>query len=231
MKLLLVEDDPLLGGSLQKGLREADYAVDWARDGAEGWHFLRTGDYDGVVLDWMLPTLSGIEILRRHRAAGARTPVLMLTARDTSRDTVAGLDAGADDYLIKPFDFAVMLARLRALIRRRYEKTASTIRVADLEIDLARREARRAGERIALTPREFAFLELLALRANEVVSRSEIWNKVYETEDEGVSNAIDVFMSHLRRKIDNGRTPLLRTVRGQGYMLRVDACETPSADD
>lgn len=227
MKLLLIEDDPLLGRSLQKGLREADYALDWARDGEEGWHLLRTGDYDGVVLDWMLPKIAGIEILKRHRAVGGQTPILLLTARDATADTITGLDTGADDYLIKPFEFSVLLARLRALVRRRYDKPASCIRVADLEVDLAKREARRDGHGISLTSREFALLELLALRANEVVSRSEIWNKVYESDDEGESNAIDVFISHLRRKIDAGHTPLLRTVRGQGYMLCGEGGEAP----
>lgn len=223
MKLLLIEDDPLLGKSLQKGLREADYAVDWARDGEEGWHLLHTGDYDGVVLDWMLPKIAGIEILKRDRAAGGQTPILLLTARDATADTIAGLDAGADDYLIKPFEFSVLLARLRALVRRRYDKPASCIRIADLEVDLAKREVHRAGTSIALTPREFALLELLALHTNQVVSRAEIWSKVYESDDEGESNAIDVFISHLRRKIDAGHAPLLRTVRGRGYMLRSES--------
>ncbi|TWT41273.1 Transcriptional regulatory protein CusR [Phycisphaerae bacterium RAS1] len=230
MKLLVAEDDALLGRALLKGLREADYAVDWARDGDEAAHLLRTGDYDGVVLDWMLPRLSGLELLRRHRAAGGKTPVLMLTARDTSGDTVAGLDAGADDYLVKPFEFSVLLARLRALVRRRYDAASSVIRVADLEVDLARREVRRAGQPIALTAREFTLLELLALRVDHVVSRTEIWNKLYETDDPGTSNTVDVYIAYLRRKIDRGRRPLIVTRRGQGYMLRGDSCGHPSDD-
>jgi DNA-binding response OmpR family regulator len=222
VKLLLVEDDPLLGGALCKGLREADYAVDWARDGGDGWHLLHTGDYDCIILDWMLPKLSGIDVLRRHRAAGGHTPVLLLTARDAPGDAVAALDAGADDYVVKPFEFSVLLARLRALVRRRYEHDASVLRVADLEVDLARREARRAGRVIPLTPREFGLLELLTLRADHVVSRTEIWNKLYDSDDEGSSNTVDVYVSYLRKKIDRGRDSLIVTRRGQGYMLRSD---------
>jgi DNA-binding response OmpR family regulator len=231
MKLLIVEDDHLLGRALRVGLREADYAVDWTQDGEEGWHLLRTGDYDGVILDWMLPKISGIDLLRRHRAAGGQTPILMLTARDNSADTVSGLDAGADDYLIKPFEFTVLLARLRALVRRRYAKASSMMRVADLEVDLARREARRGGAAIPLTAREFTLLELLALNAGRVVSRTEIWDKLYESQDEGTSNTVDVYISYLRRKIDRGRAPLIVTRRGQGYMLRDDPCNPHSRDD
>ena len=229
MKLLLVEDDVLLGSSLARGLREADYAVDWSRDGEEGEHFLRTGDYDGVVLDWMLPKRTGIDILQRYRARGGACPVLMLTARDSSADAVRGLDGGADDYLIKPFDFSVLLARLRALVRRKYGKTAAVIRVADLEVDLAARQARRGGESIDLTPREFALLEILALHANELVTRTEIWNKLYDSDDEGMSNTIDVYISYVRRKIDRGREPLIITRRGHGYMLRGEPCDRRSA--
>src|SRR5262245_57455242 len=140
MKLLVIEDDRLLGGSLAKGLREATYAVDWACDGELGWQLLRTGDYDAVILDWMLPGMSGLDILRQHRAVQGTTPILMLTARDTAHDTVLGLDTGADDYLVKPFDFGELLARVRALSRRRYGKTSSVLHVADLEVDQGRRE-------------------------------------------------------------------------------------------
>jgi len=224
MKLLVVEDDQLLGRSLVKGLREADYVVDLAQSGDEGWHLLRTGDYDGVVLDWMLPVIPGIEILRRYRASGGQTPILLLTARDTSADIVRGLDGGADDYLVKPFDFGVLLARLRSLVRRGYGKPGPVIRVADLELDQAMREVRRGGEPIELTPREYMLLELLALRANQVVTRTEIWNKLYESDNEGMSNTVDVYISYLRRKVDRGRTPLIVTRRGHGYMLRGEPC-------
>lgn len=231
MKLLLVEDDNLLGGALVQGLREAEYTVDWARDGEEGWYLLRTGNYDGVILDWMLPLLDGLSILHRHRQAGGKTPILMLTARDATRDVVQGLDRGADDYLVKPFEFTELLARLRVLVRRRYAQSSSTIRVADLEVDLARREVRRGGSTIPLTAREFSLLELLALQANRVVTRTEIWDKLYETEEESTSNVVDVYISYLRRKLDRGRKPLIITRRGQGYMLRGEPCGPPSEDD
>lgn len=229
MKLLVVEDDQLLGSSLRRGLREAGFAVDWSLDGEDGWHLVRSGDYDGVVLDWMLPKLSGLDLLRRLRAAQRRTPVLMLTARDATADTVAALDAGADDYLVKPFEFTVLLARLRALMRRHYEHADSLLRIADLEVDLARREARRGGAPLPLTAREFGLLELLALRANSVVSRTEIWEKLYESESENTSNTVDVYISYLRRKIDRGRPPLIVTRRGQGYMLQGTPCAAPSS--
>ncbi len=228
MKLLVVEDDQLLGRSIVKGLREADYAVDWTQSGDEGWHLLRSGEYDGVVLDWMLPGIPGIEVLRRHRAGGGRTPILLLTARDTSVDTVRGLDCGADDYLIKPFDFAVLLARLRSLVRRGYGRPGPIVRIADLELDQAKREVRRGGKPIDLTPREYTLLELLAMRANQVVTRAEIWNKLYESDNEGTSNTVDAYISYLRRKIDDGRPPLIVTRRGHGYMLRGEPCDPPS---
>lgn len=227
MKLLLVEDDELLGQSLTQGLREAGYVLDWVRDGGHGSRLLQTGEYDGVVLDWMLPEVSGLELLRRHRKLGGRTPILMLTARDSTADRVAGLDGGADDYLIKPFEFDELLARVRVLLRHRYAQTSSSIRIADLEVDLARREARRAGKPLDLTAREFALLELLALRANQVVSRLEIWDKLYESDADRPSNIVDVYISYLRRKVDRGRKRLIVTRRGEGYMLRGDACDHP----
>jgi len=224
VKLLLVEDDELLGAALAQGLRENGYTLDWARDGQHAWRLLSGTSHDGVILDWMLPRLSGLEVLRGHRRAGGRTPVLMLTARDATRDVVEALDAGADDYLVKPFEFAELLARIRVLLRHGYAHPSSVIGVADLEVDLGRREARRGGEAIELTAREFALLELLALRANRVVSRLEIWEKLYETDEDRSSNVVDVYISYLRRKIDRGRTPLIVTRRGQGYMLRGEPC-------
>jgi DNA-binding response OmpR family regulator len=231
MKLLVIEDDDLLGRALCQGLREAHYVLDWAKDGSEGWHLLRTGHYDGAILDWMLPGVSGTEILARHRSAGGATPILMLTAKDAAHDMVRALDGGADDYLVKPFDFGVLLARLRALVRRAHAKPDPVIRVADLEIDLARREVRRGGADIPLTPREFGLLELLALHANEVVTRSQIWDRLYETDAEVASNGVDVYISYLRRKIDRGRTPLIVTRRGHGYLLRADPCDSRSGAD
>lgn len=159
------------------------------------------------------------------------TPVLMLTARDATSDLVTGLDAGADDYLVKPFEFAELLARMRVLVRRRYAQGSSVIRVADLEVDLGRREARRGGQAIDLTAREFALLELLALRANQVVSRLEIWDKLYDTDVDGTSNVVDVYISYLRRKVDRGRSPLIVTRRRQGYMLQGEPCDQVSDED
>ena len=223
MKLLLVEDDDLLGSSLSQGLREAGYALDWARDGEHASRLLHGTPYDGVILDWMLPGLSGLEVLRRHRQRGGRIPVILLTARDATSDLVTGLDSGADDYLVKPFELAELLARVRVLLRHHYAQPSSIIRIADLAVDLGRREAQRGGEPIELTAREFALLELLALRANHVVSRLEIWEKLYESDEDRSSNVVDVYVSYLRKKIDRGRTPLIVTRRGEGYMLRGDA--------
>lgn len=227
MKLLLVEDDALLGQALVQGLRENGYALDWAQDGPHAARLLAGGDYDGVILDWMLPGLDGLSILRHHRQRGGRAPVLMLTARDATADLVAALDGGADDYLVKPFEFAELLARVRVLLRHRYAQASSLIRVADLEVDLGLREARRGGESLDLTAREFALLELLALRANQVVSRLDIWEKLYDDEDDRTSNVVDVYISYLRRKIDRGRRPLIVTRRGEGYILRGETCGRP----
>lgn len=157
--------------------------------------------------------------------------MLMLTARDATSDVVSGLDSGADDYLVKPFDFAELLARVRVLLRHRYAQPSSVIRVADLEVDLGLREARRGGTRVDLTAREFALLELLALRANQVVSRLDIWEKLYETDEDRTSNVVDVYISYLRRKIDRGRRPLIITRRGEGYILRGETCDRHSPAD
>ncbi len=224
MKLLLVEDDDLLGQSLAQGLRENGYTLDWAQDGRYSELLLSSSVYDAAIVDWMLPELSGLEVVRRHRARGGRTPVVMLTARDTTSDVVCALDSGADDYLVKPFEFAELLARIRVLLRHGHGQKSSVIRVADLEVDVALREARREGVRLDLTAREFALLELLAFRANHVVTRLEIWEKLYDTDEERTSNVVDVYISYLRRKIDHGRVPLIVTRRGEGYMLRGETC-------
>lgn len=230
-QILIIEDDPKTLSAIREGLRLDGHDAVAATSGEAGTTLCRSGTFDAIVLDWMLPERSGIEVLKTLRAEGIRTPVLLLTARDTIEDRVLGLDSGADDYLIKPFEFTVLLARLRALVRRRYAKASSMMRVADLEVDLARREARRGGAAIPLTAREFTLLELLALNAGRVVSRTEIWDKLYESQDEGTSNTVDVYISYLRRKIDRGRAPLIVTRRGQGYMLRDDPCNPHSRDD
>ena len=222
MRVLLIEDYPPLVRSVSQGLREAGYAVDTATDGDAGLHCAETQAYDAVILDLMLPKLDGLTVLRRLRGEKNTTPVLVLTARDRVEDRVKGLDLGADDYLVKPFAFEELLARVRALVRRRYQSPASTIRVGDLEIDTTARSVHRGGTAILLSAKEYALLEYLAARAGHVVSRSEIWDHVYDFASEPTSNVVDVYIGYLRRKIDlPGRPKLIHTRRGQGYVLGV----------
>jgi DNA-binding response OmpR family regulator len=219
---LIIEDYLPLSKSLGQGFREAGYAVDLARDGEEGLAFAETHPYDAIVLDLMLPKLDGLGVLARVRSAGD-TPVLILTARDAVEDRVQGLDLGADDYLVKPFAFAELLARVRVMIRRRYRTSLSTLCIADLEIDSGARVVRRAGATIALSAREYALLEYLAARRGQVVARSEIWAHVYDFASEPSSNVIDVYIGYLRKKIDQEHAlKLIRTRRGLGYVLEAD---------
>ncbi len=220
MRLLLIEDYAPLRKSLAKGLREAGFAVDVTGDGEEGFWYAKSNDYDVILLDLMLPKMDGLTILRRLRKEGSAVQVLILTAKDTVDDRVKGLNLGADDYLVKPFAFEELLARVRALVRRNYESRSPVIRVADLEINTSTRVVRRTGEVIALTPREYALLEFLALRAGQVVTRAEIWEHLYDFEDESTSNVTDVYILYLRRKLERGGRPrLIQTRRGVGYVL------------
>jgi DNA-binding response OmpR family regulator len=221
VRVLVVEDFPLLRDSLAQGLREAGYAVDTAGDGEEGLWFARSGEFDTIILDLMLPKLNGLKALRKLREKDAVTPVLILTARDAPRDRVDGLDAGADDYLVKPFAFAELLARVRALIRRKYDKRDPRITVGDLELDTTSRTVRRGGREIVLSGREYALLEFLALRRGQDVNRSEICQHVYDFHAETESNVVDVFIGHLRRKLEDPDSPrkLIHTRRGFGYVL------------
>ena len=220
MKVLLVEDYVPLRKSVARGLQEAGFAVDATGDGEEGLWYARSGDYDVIVLDLMLPKVDGLTILRRLREREDPVPVLILTARDTVPDRVRGLDLGADDYLVKPFAFDEFLARVRALVRRKYETRSPSVQVGDLEVDTSRRTARRGGRTIELTTREYALLELLALRAGQVVSRTEIWEHLYDFAAEPASNVIDVYIGHLRKRLEAGGRPrLIHTRRGLGYML------------
>jgi len=220
MRLLLIEDYRPLQKSLAKGLREAGFAVDTTGDGAEGLWYAMGNDYDVIILDLMLPGMDGLSILKKIRSEGKKTHVLILTARDTVPDRVHGLDLGADDYLVKPFAFEELLARVRSLVRRRYERKQPLIEVADLKIDTAAQRVWRGGDEIVLTGREYALLEYLALRAGQTVSRSDIWQHLYEFESQATSNVVDVYIGYLRKKIDlPGRSPLIQTVRGRGYML------------
>ncbi len=220
MRVLVVEDYQLLRESLASGLEQLGYAVDATGDGAEGlWH-AENHPYDVIVLDLMLPKLGGLDLLQRVRDGGNTVPVLVLTAKDAIEDRVRGLDHGADDYLVKPFAFAELAARVRALVRRRYDRDVAMIRIADLEIDTLKRSVRRGTDVVPLSAREYALLEYLASRAGHVVTRTEIWDHVYDAADEPWSNVLDVHISRLRRKIDHGREPtLIHTRRGLGYLL------------
>jgi two-component system copper resistance phosphate regulon response regulator CusR len=225
MKLLVVEDEPKTGDYLRQGLVEAGFVVDLARDGIDGLHLGETGDYDLAILDVMLPKLDGWQVLAGLRRAGREMPVLFLTARDQVEDRVKGLELGADDYLVKPFAFAELLARVRTLLRRgSRSQEPQQLRAADLELDLLRRRASRAGRHIDLTAKEFALLELLLRRQGEVLPRSLIASQVWDMNFDSDTNVIEVAMRRLRAKIDDGfETKLIRTVRGMGYVLEVDA--------
>jgi len=220
VRILLVEDEPDAARLLAKGLREEAYAVDLAADGEKALEQAATNDYDLVILDVMLPRKNGFEVCRELRASGSAVPVLMLTARDAVGDRVAGLDSGADDYLPKPFDFDELLARVRALLRRRPALYPEVITVADLSIDTRARRVTRGGEEVALTAKEYALLEYLARRAGEVVGRADIAEHVWDETYDPFSKVIEVFIQRLRRKVDEGRDPkLIHTRRGEGYTL------------
>jgi two-component system copper resistance phosphate regulon response regulator CusR len=223
MRILLVEDEPAAARILAKGLRRQKYAVDVAADGESAEHEASVNDYDLIILDVMLPRKDGFEVCRELRAAGSAVPVLMLTARDTVRDRIAGLDIGADDYLTKPFDFHELLARVRALLRRGQALRPERIEVADLTVDTRAHLVERAGRKIELTGKEYALLEYLARRAGELVSRAEIGEHVWDVNFDPFSNLIEVYIRRLRRKIDDGhRLKLIRTLRGEGYLLVAD---------
>ena len=222
MKILIVEDEQKTGDYLKQGLSEAGFMVDLVRDGLDGLHLALTDDYDLVVLDVMLPGLDGWQVLQRIRQGGKHMPVLFLTARDQITDRVKGLELGADDYLIKPFAFSELLARVRTLLRRGKTKEPDMLQAADLELDLLRRRVTRAGKRIDLTAKEFALLELLLRRQGEVLPRSLIASQVWDMNFDSDTNVIEVAMRRLRAKIDDNFEPkLIRTLRGMGYVLEI----------
>jgi two-component system copper resistance phosphate regulon response regulator CusR len=222
MKILIVEDEQKTGDYLKQGLSEAGFVADLARDGVDGLHLALTEDYDLVVLDVMLPRLDGWQVLREIRSKGKHMPVLFLTARDQVEDRVKGLEFGADDYLVKPFAFSELLARVRALLRRGKTNEPELFHIADLELDLLRRRVTRSGKRIDLTAKEFALLELLLRRQGEVLPRSLIASQVWDMNFDSDTNVIEVAVRRLRAKIDDDFEPkLIRTVRGMGYVLEI----------
>jgi DNA-binding response OmpR family regulator len=223
MRVLLVEDYKPLCRALKQGLEEEGFAVDVAYDGEQGDFKAMTSDYDVIILDVMLPKEDGLSLLKRWRKGGLKTHVLLLTARGGLEDKVRGLDTGADDYLTKPFELEELLARIRALVRRGHDVKDPLIRVHDLEIDTAARTVKRAGQPIHLTPREYALLQFLAFHRGRVVTRSMIWEHLYDEQDENTSNVVDVYIRYLRNKIDKGfEPPLILTRWGEGYLLRGD---------
>lgn len=215
MRLLIIEDDPALLRSLAASLREENYAVDTAMDGEEGLYKAQNTAYNGIILDVLMPKLNGWEVLARLRPQN-RTPVLMLTALDATPDRVRGLDQGADDYLPKPFDLDELLARLRALIRRSMGQVHNVIQLGDLQLDTAARRVEREGQEVSLTAREYSLLEYLALRRGQVVSRAELYEHLFDEDDDSLSNLLDVHVSNLRKKLGHD---LIATRRGHGYSI------------
>lgn len=230
MRVLFAEDDRQLRESVARGLREASYVVDLAANGTEALALSREHDYDVVILDILMAGATGLEVCKAIRAAGSSVPILMLTALDAVEQRITGLDAGADDYLTKPFDFGELLARLRALTRRRGEVLSPRLVVGDLVIDTTRHLVTRRGREIPLTTKEFTFLHHLARNAGRVVSRAELMEHVWDDKSNAYSNIIDVYASRLRRKLDEGEdVPLVVTLRGTGFMLDVPAGPSTAA--
>ncbi len=224
MRVLVVEDERKMASVLRRGLQEHGYAVDVAHDGEEALALAEADAYDLVVLDVMLPEIDGLTVCRRLRARHRNMPVLMLTARDTVDDRVAGLDSGADDYLVKPFAFRELLARVRALLRRDDLSKDPVLRAADLEVNTVTHEVHRAGRPVELTSKEYAVLEYFVRNPNHVLSRTQIAEHVWDYDFVAMSNVVDVYMRYLRRKLGDEEEPrLLRTIRGTGYQLRVPA--------
>src|SRR3954447_19682488 len=231
MRVLVVEDEPDLLFAIAQAIREGGYAVDTAEDGDEGLFKAQGGQYDAIVLDLMLPKMDGWTVLRRLRKSHA-TPVLVLTARDAVPDRIKGLDAGADDYLTKPFELGELLARIRALIRRAAGKATATIETGDVVVDTSARSVTRRGELVPLTAREYELVEFLAMHRGKLVTRSMIYDHLYDEDDDSLSNLIDVHVSNVRKKL--GRS-IIQTRRGQGYVLGAaggsDATGATGSDD
>ncbi|HEY3857609.1 MAG TPA: response regulator transcription factor [Verrucomicrobiae bacterium] len=224
MRILVVEDERKVAEFVARGLRDQRFAVDVANDGQAGWEMASTCSYDLVILDLMLPLLSGLEVLKRIRCGGSQVPVLILTARAETDTKVEHFEAGADDYLTKPFPFAELLVRVKALLRRGSLDRSNVLKIDDLEIDRQKQQARRGGKKIDLTPREYSLLEYLASNAGRVMSRTMIIEHVWDESFQGLTNIVDVYVRHLREKLDDPFTKkLILTVRGVGYSISDEA--------
>jgi len=220
MRILLIEDEKRLSHFIKKGLIEQGFAVDQAYDGEEGLYLAKEETYDVIILDVMLPKLNGVEVCKQIRTYKKNIPMLMLTARGETEDKILGLDSGADDYLTKPFVFTELKARINALLRRSYHQVTNNLAIDDLELDPLKHIVRRNGKMIKLTPKEFAILELLLRRKNEVVTRTQVIEHVWDYNFESLSNVVDVFIGTLRKKIDRGyKIKLIHTLHGVGYMI------------
>jgi two-component system copper resistance phosphate regulon response regulator CusR len=220
MRILVVEDERKVAEFVARGLRDQRFAVDVAHDGQTGWDMASVCDYDLIILDLMLPGLAGLEVLKRIRRRGSQAPVLILTARAGTPEKVENFEAGADDYLTKPFAFDELLVRVKALLRRGSADRSSVLRIGDLEIDRQKQQVRRAGEKIELTPKEYSLLEYLSSNPGRVISRTMIIEHVWDESFQGLTNIVDVYVRHLRGKVDDAHPlKLIRTVRGVGYCL------------
>lgn len=217
IRILVIEDEDEIADFVVRGLREEGFAVERAADGEDGWHRLKTAEWDLVLLDWWLPGTDGLTLLKRFRQAGASTPVLMLTARDAIPDRVRGLDAGADDYLCKPFAFEELLARVRAMARRQLGNASATLSYADVRVDLATQRVDRGGKRLDLTAREYALLVFFLRHPGEVLSRTRIYEHVWDERYDGLSNTLEVHVMELRRKLEAHGPRLIHTLRNRGY--------------
>jgi two-component system copper resistance phosphate regulon response regulator CusR len=224
--LLVIEDEDPIADFLVRGLREEGYAVERASTGEEGWHHLKTGTWDIVLLDWWLPGSDGLSLLKRYRQAGHTTPVLFLTARDAISDRVSGLDGGADDYLCKPFSFEELLARVRVLIRRQQHSTNTELTVDDITVNLATHRVERANQRLELTAKEYALLVFFMRHPGEVLTRTRIYEQVWDERYDGLSNTLEVHVMELRRKLEAHGSRLIHTLRNQGYRFAGTAGES-----
>lgn len=224
MKILVVEDEPRIAKAVKEGLESESYAVDLAGDGEEGYLSASGDEYDLIILDVMMPKMNGFEVAKKLRNKGDHTPILMLTAKDQNKDIVKGLDSGADDYLAKPFSFDVLLARIRALLRRPQETQENVLRVADLTIDITNREVTRAGQSILLSPKEYAILEYMVRNQGITLSKERIVTHVWDFDSDILPNTVETFINFIRKKVDKPfkGAPLIQTVRGFGYRIRSD---------